>query len=106
MPSCRSARAIQAALGDVAQALFVPGTRKQGLTFIGHSGNLVGISASRRETSCGNAHTMEAMMKIRHFLLGTSAAIALGVAAVSAEAAPAVATAGDLTSAVREASNV
>ena len=45
-------------------------------------------------------------MKIRHYLLGATAAIGLAVAAASAEAAPAVATAGDLTSAVREASNV
>jgi len=49
---------------------------------------------------------MEAVMKIRHYLLGATAAIGLAVAAASAEAAPAVATAGDLTSAVREASNV
>jgi hypothetical protein len=49
---------------------------------------------------------MEAVMKIRHFLLGATAAIGLGVAALSAEAAPAVATAGDLTAAVRDASNV
>jgi hypothetical protein len=50
--------------------------------------------------------TMEAVMRIRQFLLGATAAIGLGLAAVSAEAAPAVATAGDLTSAAREASNV
>jgi hypothetical protein len=49
---------------------------------------------------------MEAMMRIRHVLLGATAAIGLGLAAVSAEAAPAVATAGDLTAAVREAANV
>jgi hypothetical protein len=49
---------------------------------------------------------MEAVMKIRHYLLGATAAIGLAVAAASAEAAPTVATAGDLTSAVREASNV
>ncbi len=45
-------------------------------------------------------------MRVRHYLLGATAAIGLGLAAVSAEAAPAVATAGDLTSAAREASNV
>ena len=45
-------------------------------------------------------------MKVRHYLLGATAAIGLAVAAASAEAPPTVATAGDLTSAVREASNV
>jgi hypothetical protein len=88
-----------------AHILFVPGTREPALTFIAHSGNLVGIGYSAGKMSCGNAHTMEAVMKIRHFLLGATAAIGLGVAAASAEAAP-VAGAGDLTSAVREASNV
>jgi hypothetical protein len=49
---------------------------------------------------------MEAVMNIRRYLLGATAAVGLAVAAASAEAAPAVATAGDLTSAAREASNV
>jgi hypothetical protein len=50
--------------------------------------------------------TMETVMRIRHVLLGATAAIGLGLATVSAEAAPAVTTASDLTAAVREASNV
>ena len=48
---------------------------------------------------------MEAAMKIRHVLVGATMAIGLGWAA-SAQAAPGVATAADLTSVAREASNV
>jgi hypothetical protein len=49
---------------------------------------------------------MEAVMKIRHVFVGATIAIGLAWAAASAEAAPAVATAGDLASAARESSNV
>jgi hypothetical protein len=49
---------------------------------------------------------MEAAMKIRQCLFGAAIAVGLGFAAASAQAAPAVGSAGDLTSAVRESSNV
>ena len=45
-------------------------------------------------------------MKIRQCLFGAAMAVGLGLAAASAQAAPAVGSAGDLTSAVRESSNV
>jgi hypothetical protein len=48
----------------------------------------------------------ETQMNIRQVLLGAAAALGVAMAAASAQAAPAVATNGDLTSAVRETSNV
>ena len=45
-------------------------------------------------------------MNLRHVLVGAATAIGLGWGLASAEAAPAVATAGDLTAAVRQSSNV
>src|SRR5262245_3272193 len=43
---------------------------------------------------------MEAAMNLRHVLVGAATAIGLGWGLASAQAAPAVATAGDLTAAV------
>ena len=53
----------------------------------------------------GNLCNQEAAMKIRHVILGAVAAIGLGLAAVSAQAAPPMA-AGDLSVAARQASAV
>src|SRR5262245_17513205 len=94
-------------LSPVGGARCCAGNKRSSSTFIRHSGNLLGtMYFPPGKASCGNAHTMEAVMKIRHCLLGATAAIGLAVVAASAEAAPAVATAGDLTAVAREASNV
>jgi hypothetical protein len=86
------------------------GNNRRPATFIRHSGDLLGTTTSRRGIElwdCSHtAHIMEAAMKIRHFLVGATTAIGLGLAAASAQAAPGVATGADLTSVARESSNV
>jgi len=64
------------------------------------------LCISRRGNELWDCSHMEAVMKIRHVFVGATIAIGLAWAAASAEAAPAVATAGDLASAARESSSV